>query len=49
MKENRNATEKINNTKSWFFENINTIDKLLKKLKCPISGITEEKPNIFLT
>lgn len=28
MKENRNATEKINNTKSWFFENINKIDKL---------------------
>lgn len=32
MKENRNATEKIDNTKSWFFENINIIDKSLTRL-----------------
>ena len=33
MKETRNATEKLNNTKSWFFENIDKIDKLLEKIK----------------
>lgn len=30
--ENRNLTEKVNQTKSWFFEKVNKIDKPLARL-----------------
>ena len=32
-KENRKITEKVIETKSWFFKNVNKIDKRLTRLK----------------
>ena len=34
--ENRKITEKINKTKSWFFEKINKVDK-------PLAGLTNQE------
>ena len=31
--ENKNNKKKINETKSWFFENISKIERLLERLK----------------
>ena len=52
--ENKKSIEKINKTKSWFFEKIhkifNTLDKLTKKKreKAEITAIWNERENITI-
>ena len=53
MKEMKKTTEKINETKSWFFEKKNKIDKLLARLikkkreRTQINKISNEKGEII--
>ena len=47
----KKAIEKINETKRWFFENINKIDKLLaikKKERTQINKIRKEKGKVTM-
>ena len=52
QKKKKKTTEKINETKSWFFEKINKIDKLMasltkkKRERAQISNKTNERGDI---